>query len=504
MSAQPQSEPIRSPIVAAWHWLMAEPGPRQGLLLGLVLTVLACLPVLVAAFPQMVDYPAHLARYHVMLEQAGNPFLERYYGFTWKWSGNLGADLLIWPLAAIFPLEVAGRILVALVPFSIGLGILAVEWALRRRIGLGSVLAFAFVWSPSLLLGFLNFGLSLAAALFAFAGWVRLEGRRWREPLYLVVGVLVWLCHVSGWGVLGIMVFGYEWSRSKSWRAFLAPWPLLVPFAILLANGPGGELPSYGPAPEVYKRVIWKQAMRGSLEWLDFASLGLVGLVLVGSLAFKRWDGRLGWATIIMLAASLIMPRHIFGGDYVDARMISTGLLVGCLTLAWRAPRLVVLAACALFLTRLGYTTIDWSRDSRETGRLLAALDQVPRGARIANLVVTERMVWGFNGQEHICGYAVVRKDALSNCNFALPDIHMLTIRGGGPLFRDPYHRMLHWPGTPIDLSGYEPARHAEWFWFVGQMMPRELPPGYETVAQGPRWLLAAKRERLAKRRSRS
>jgi hypothetical protein len=314
----------------------------------------------------------------------------------------------------------------------------------------------------------------------------------------------VWLCHVSGWGVLGILVFGYEWHRRRDWRAFLAPWPLILPLLILLAGGGSGELPSYGPAPEVYKRAIWKQAMRGSLEWLDIASAVFICLVLLGSLVFKRIDGRLGWTAIIMLLCSLFLPRHIFGGDHVDARMISAGLLVGCLALAWRSPRWLLLLAPALFLVRLGYTTIDWSRDSRETAKLLAALDQVPRGARIASLVVTERTVWGYNAQEHICGYAVVRKDALTNCNFALPGVHMLTIKQGGALFRDPYHRMLHWPGTPIDLSGFEPARHAQWLWYHGQTMPRRLPPGYETVVQGPRWLLAAKRQRLAKPRRHS
>jgi hypothetical protein len=504
MSAEPQFEQFLNPVRAPGPWLTGVPEPRQGLALGLVLVVLTCLPVLFAVYPQMVDYPAHLARYHVMLDQAASPYLQRYYGFEWRWSGNLGADLLIRPLAWLFPLETAGRVLVAAIPLLTGLGILAVDWALRRRIGLASVLAMAFVWSPSLLLGFLNFGLSLAGALFAFAGWVLLEGKRWRAALFVPVGLAVWLCHVSGWGVLGIMVFGHEWSRDKSWRAFLAPWPLVFPLLALVAGGGAGELPSYGPAPEVYKRAIWKQSMRGSLEWLDYASSITVVLVLIGSAALKRWDMRLGWGAAIMLIASLILPRHIFGGDYVDARMISTGLMAGCLALAWRAPRWVLLVAAALFLTRLGYTTMDWNRDSRETQRLLSALDQVPRGARVANIVVTERAVWGYNGQEHICGYLVVRKDALTNCNFALPGVHMLTIREGGRLFRDPYHRMLHWAGTPIDLSNFEPARHADWLWYVGQMAPRGLPAGYVTVAQGPHWLLAQKRQRLAKPRRHS
>ena len=174
-----QSAPRRTGLAA---WLSARPTAREGVLLGLVLAVLTCLPVLVAKYPQMVDYAAHLARYYVMLERSENAFLQRYYEFDWKWSGNLGADLLVQPLAALFGLEAAGRIIAGLVPLLTALGILAVEWSLRRRIGLASLLALCFVWSPSLILGFLNFGLAQAAALFAFAAWVRLGGRGQPTP----------------------------------------------------------------------------------------------------------------------------------------------------------------------------------------------------------------------------------------------------------------------------------------------------------------------------------
>ena len=34
-----------------------------------------------AAYPQMVDYPAHLARMHIMLNRDSSPFLQEYYGF---------------------------------------------------------------------------------------------------------------------------------------------------------------------------------------------------------------------------------------------------------------------------------------------------------------------------------------------------------------------------------------------------------------------------------------
>lgn len=493
-NAQSHAEPLTKPR-RRLAWLRDEPGNREMWAFGLLLTLLSGLPFMTSWYPQMVDYAAHLARFHVMLERDSNPFLQQYYGFDWRWSGNLGADILIQPLARIMPLEQAGWLIAAVLPLINGLAILTVEWTLRKRIGLASMLAFSFIWSPSLLLGFLNFMISQALALFAFALWVKLDGSRWRGPLFLPIGLVVWLAHVSGWGILGLMVFGYEWSKDKTWRAFLAPWPLFLPFVALLSGGTVGEPPSYGPRPEIYKWAIWKQAMRGTLQEVDYAHTILVCLALVGTLVgswwIKRWDWRLGWAALMMLAASLAMPRHIFGGDLVDARMISAGLMVGCMSLAWKAPRWLVLAAAALFVGRLGYTTMDWSRDSRETAEMLKALDGLPQGVKIASYMVTERREWGYNSQEHICGYAVVRKDALINCNFAVPGIHMMTILEGGGFFRDPFHKLNHRAGKPIDTYYYEPAMHTDWFWFMGQTEPVRLAYGYEKARSGRHWILA-------------
>ena len=487
----PSSNLLVRQLARLRSFLLGEPAPREGLWLGLAFTLLACLPFLMTRYPQMVDYPAHLARFHIMLTRDQSPFLQEYYGFEWHWMGNLGADLLIRPLAKFMPLETAGWLIAASIPPLTALGIMAVQWTLRGRIGLASMLAFAFVWSPSMLLGFLNFGLAQAMALFAFALWVKLEGKSWRAPLFIPIGLVVWLAHVSGWGILGLMVFGYEWHKSKSWRAFVAPWPLFFPLLALVAGGTVGKPPSYGPRPEIYKWAIWQQAMRGTLQWFDYANALIICGMLAVSIGFRRWDWRLGWAALLMLAASLAMPRHIFGGDLVDARMISAGLLVGALSLAWKAPRWVVMAATLLFIGRLGYTTMDWRRDSRATTEMLTALDGLPHGARIASYIVTEKREWGYNSQEHICGYAVVRLDALINCNFALPGIHMLTINQDSQFFRDPFHRLNHRAGQPIDTYYYEPALHADWFWYMAQEDPVRLPFGFKQVRRGRHWILA-------------
>ena len=475
--------------------LGARPGPFEGLWLGVVLALLACLPVLIATYPQMGDYPAHLARYHVMLDVGNSAWLNRYYGFEWKWTGNLGVDLLIGPLARLIGLELAGRLIAGLIPVLTGLSILTVEWTLRKRIGVGSLLGFAFIWSPSLLLGFLNFALSLALALFAFALWVRLEGQRWRWAVFIPIGLVVWLAHVSGWGVLGLLVFGYEWQRGKNWRAFLAPWPLTIPILPMLFGAGTKGLFSYGAHVLIYKQAIWLKAMRDQSVELDTISLAAVLLVLLIALVRQRINGRLGWAALLLLIGSLAMPRQIVGGDYADYRLISTGLLVACLAIDWPLPRWVLYLAPALFLGRLAVTTEGWQKGSRETAALLGALDHVPQGARIASAVAVDRSSWAFDPNEHIGSYAVVRRDALVNSNFAVPRVHMLWLREGGPNFIDASQRLLVRPGTRVDLGRFGPARQTDYLWYVGAAEPLRLPAGAAVIWRSKHGLLA----RLAK-----
>jgi hypothetical protein len=465
---------------------------RGGLWLGLVLALLAGLPVLVADLPQMGDYSAHLARYHVMLDGGSNPFLHKYYAFDWRWTGNVGVDLLIRPLAALLGLEAAGRVICFAIPVLTGLGIVAVEWALRRRIGVGALLAMAFIWSPALVMGFVNFGLSLALALFAFALWVRLEGREWRWALFMPIGLAVWLCHVSGWGILGVMVGAYELNRIRSWRALLAPLPLALPLIPLLLGGGTDGLMSYGPHVWIYKKAIWTRAMRDQVYWLDMATPILVGLAFAAALVTRRVDPRLGWGAVLLAAATFAVPRRISGGDYADYRLVAVCLLVVCLAIDWRPARRAMLGvAAALFLMRLAVTSTGWYDSSQEMERMLTTLDHVPEGARVASAVAIRRGDWPNNPFDHLAGYAVVRRDALTNANFAVPTIHMLRLRRSVPDFADPTQRLNYRAGQPIDLSKFKPARQADYLWYIGSVEPKALPAGATVVYRTEGSLLA-------------
>lgn len=467
-----------------------DPAPRL-LWIGVALALLSCLPFLFVTHPQLTDYPSHLARYHVMLDAGRSAFLARYYDFHWLLAGNTGADLLMVPLGHILGVERAGWLLGLIIPPLTGLGVIAVSWTLFRRIGPGALLALALIWSPAMGMGFYNFCLSLALALFAFAGWVRLEGSPWRWAVFLPAGLLVWLCHASGWGVLGVLVFGYEWHRNKSVRAFLAPWPLLLPAVpMLLAGGAEGGL-SFGRNVLSYKTAIWLRALRDQSMVLDLGTLALLIGVLLLALRHRRIDGRLGWAALVLGVLTIAMPRHFGGGDYADYRLIAVALMVGCLAIDLpRPPRWLLGLAAAPFLVRLVMTTIAWQGQSARLDADLLALDKLPEGARVAGAVAVNPLSWGLNPFEHAPSYATVRRDALVNSHFAIPGIHMLQLKEGGRGFVDPSQRIFHRQGQPIDFAAFAPARAAEYLWYFGPPEAARLPQGARIVHRAPGSLL--------------
>jgi hypothetical protein len=470
--------------------------PAKGLpLAAIALALLAALPFAFAVRPQMADYPSHLARYHIMLDGGQSPFLAKYYSFDWALSGNLGVDLLMVPLGLMLGVESAAQLISVLLPVLVALGIVAVEWTLRGRIGMGGLLALATVWSPSMTYGFANFSLALALALFAFALWVRLRAGRLRAAAFVAIGMVVWLCHSAGWGVLGVMVFGYEWHRRHDWRALVAPWPLFPPFVLIaLAQRVEGTF-RYGNDPVMFKLGIWVKALAETNVGLDLLSMVILGAAIGLALLQRRIDGRLGWAALLVALLSLAIPRHLGGGDLADARLVPVALMLGCLSIEARPPRWVLWLAPALFVVRLAATSVVWHENSVRLESALSALDSVPHGARVAAAVPYLPRTWNSAPLTHTGSYATLYRDALVNTHFALPGVHMLTVKGMGEDFIDPSQLVIVEQGRKVDLSDFAPAVQADYLWYVGDIPVGALPDGARVIHRAPGTLLV----RLAK-----
>ena len=136
-------------------------------------------------------------------------------------------------------------------------------------------------------------------------------------------------------------------------------------------------------------------------------------------------------------------------------------------------------------------TTAVWYEDARISQKMIGAMDYVPEGARVATAVAIPRSQWLFGPFEHFGSFAVVRRSAMENSNFALPDVHMLSMRETRYRFNDPTQRILYSPNQRIDLRKFKPARHADYLWFIGNVRPVALPDGARIVHSTPDSFLA-------------
>jgi hypothetical protein len=277
-----------------------------------------------------------------------------------------------------------------------GIGIVWSEWALRRRIGVGTLLGLSFIWSPMLNLGLVNYALGQALALIFFAAWVEMGPRGvwqramdWRWLLLLAAGLVVWVSHISAWAVLIVMVAGADFSQRlgegwrRWWRPALTSLPMFAPVIVMVLIPGTSSDNSYGRFWWLYKKSTWERAMRDTNWLLDHVSLWAMGSAIVLallltalSMGLKRWkggwwfldgrrwiDGRLGWAGLGLLILSWVVPRHISGGDLADYRLITTGLMVCVMAIDWCPPWWVLSAPAGLYAVRLATTTLSWQED---------------------------------------------------------------------------------------------------------------------------------------------
>ena len=207
MTAPPQS-PTASTAPALGFW------ETRAFVAAAVL--IAAVPLLWPDIPPLTDLPGHMGRYKVELDIANSPSLAHFYRFEWALIGNLGVDLLVVPLAKIFGLELAVKLIVMSIPAMTVGGLLWVAREVHGRIPPTALFALPFAYGHPFTFGFVNFALSMAFALLAFALWLRLArfGKlRLRAALFLPISMLIWVTHTFGWGALGLLAFSAEAVR---------------------------------------------------------------------------------------------------------------------------------------------------------------------------------------------------------------------------------------------------------------------------------------------------
>ncbi|WP_294261749.1 hypothetical protein [uncultured Sphingomonas sp.] len=419
------------------------------------MALLAAVPLIWPDIPPLVDLPGHMGRYRVQLAHGQVPWLADWYNFDWQLIGNLGIDLLIVPLEPIMGLELAVKLIVLMTPVLTATGLLWIAREVHGRIPATALFALPIVYSFPFHFGFVNFALAMALALNAFALWLRLArlGRlKLRAVLFVPIGLILWVCHTYGWGLLGVLAFAGElirqWDRhpqlADKWKAPV--WAgihclsLFPPAVLMLAWRSGGHVGGQtGDWFNWRAKMQWvTMIFRDRWELFDMATLATLFLVLLKGLRDPniQYSRHLSISALFLVAVYVLLPRIVFGSAYADMRLAPFALGIALLALRpkpgipMRNAALLAAAGLAFFGVRIAATTYSFWLYDKSYDRELAALDKLPEGARLITFIgETCRYEWKMSRLEHLPGLALERKLAYANDQWSMAGGQLLTVR---------------------------------------------------------------------------
>ncbi|MEH3100368.1 hypothetical protein [Sphingomonas adhaesiva] len=417
----------------------------------------AAIPLLYPAIPPIVDLPGHMGRYRVQLDRAAYPWLHDWYKFEWSLIGNLGVDLLIEPLAPLIGLEPAVKLIVLTIPMLTVAGLLWIAREVHGRIPATALFALPLAYGYPFQFGFVNFALSLGLALCLFGLWLRMArlGRlRWRAAVFVPLSCLLWLCHTFGWGVLGVLAFSSEMIRQHdlrrergnghwlhSWfRAGLGCVPLALPMLLMIAWRSGADVT--GQTADFFywrTKIAWVvMALRDRWLWWDIAGMAVIYLVLFKALRDPRigYSRHLGLSALFMLAVYIVLPRIVFGSAYADMRMAPFLIAIAVIAIrpkpgtTFRHAAILAALGLAFYAARLTGTTISYAMFAQDYEEELAALPQVPIGARLISFVGHNcNNAWRMSRLEHLPAIALERRMAYTDDQWSMAGAQLLTSR---------------------------------------------------------------------------
>ena len=434
--------PARSPVEtpAGWwnsRWFLAA------------ILIIAIVPLLWPAIPPLTDLPEHMGRYRIQLSDPASLLRTRYFSFEWGFIANLGVDLLIVPMAALFGLELGVKLIVIGI---IALTVSGMLWVAREahgRVPPTALFAVPLAYSFPFLWGFLNFLLSMALALNAFALWLRLgRQERWRlrHALFVVIGLVLTTAHIFGWAVLCLLTYGAEVVRARSngrtliqslWFGGLACLSLAPPILLLVlwrSGDANGE--NIGWFLWRAKYVYLISVLRNHWMRFDLNSVYLLwGLIALGVVhLWLRMNRMLFAAALLLSLAYVLLPRILLGSAYADMRLAPYVMIMAVVALVpksparWLAGSLAV-AATALLVARIGILTVDFARQDAANARQLEALNHVPRGSRVFVQVTLQCLGhWETTRMDHLGAMAIVRRDAFANGQWTDPGAQLVRI----------------------------------------------------------------------------
>jgi len=393
---------INDPVAAA-------PPPSYLYIATLAAALLAVAsPILIFPVPALFDYPAHLAREFIIHDLLTRGSFSSMYQLHFAVIPNLGMEAVVLPLLFLgVPIEIAGRIFLALIVLLLGTGTVRVHQALFQKRSFFPLLSFAFIFNPVFLFGFSNYLFGFGLALHAFAWWLHARQKPAAAilPVLLVWAIVLFFCHLMAAALLLGLICSYEASLalierhgagpSNLSRALMllagpvAVIALLYSLAPLSAAPQGIEIHSIG---EVLKRIPGRlKALPLHLTAYSLPVDAVVLLALTGILGLALWLRRLrlSWPMLMpimgLLAVYAIVPERWAGTDYIAYRIpvALVFLTFASVDVAWDKRYLPAAAVAGILGLRTIAALSAWAKADADYQPMLRALQALPSNSKI-------------------------------------------------------------------------------------------------------------------------
>jgi hypothetical protein len=406
-------------------------------LLYTFLFILAQLPIWLNQFLPLQDYPNHLARMHVILNYDSNPLLQEYYRINFAILPNLAMDIIVPFLARIFGLEIAGKLMIVLNIFMLTSGSAFLSYVIFKRVNYWSLVTFLAVYNQAFIISFINFLFGVGFALWGIGFWILMRQQNpWlRLILFNILTSALFICHLYGLGIYGLVVVSYEaylFFKQKKYLEKTVPLHLLVIFgqfaiaAIFYLSSPtsGGESVQY-LTPIFVKLKYVKMRMTDNYEpFLDLVTIVFIAIIPIVGLFLRK----LRFSPLMILPLStvtlayLFIPAKAVTSSHADWRILVPLFFLFLSSIEFKTRglfRTVILTSLiALFACRIYVINAEWSAVQSEYREILAAIAQVKEGSRLfsARGFVNYYQTIPFI---HAPTYAVIKKSAFVPSFFA-------------------------------------------------------------------------------------
>jgi len=446
------------------------------LLMAAFLALLA--PPLLAPVPPLLDYPNHLARWHILVDAMvhgrDHPYYEVAWGQAWI---NSAVDMLAVALGALLGADRAGTVILCLAIVLPPAGAVALNRVIFRGWHWWQIGFPMLSWNGSLVIGLISFQIGIGLA-FVLAAWGHARLRK-RGPVVRFVAraaasALLLLVHPFAAAFHAVLLGGLALGRRAPWRGGpgwigrrgvaigLAALACALPVFLYLAVTPvppGSALPEgmeppgvdvAGTAARVVAAVM--PLLAGVMTYdipVDIAfTIGFLLIMAAGAASARGHAGLLSAAAGIA-ALSVIAPGYFLDNGMTNWRIGATIPLTLAMSLhpgasVFRDRSVMRVGAVALGLAvvlRAGWIGAVWYRSQTDVAAVVRTLaraepdskiliaDAISSSEEAAELPIHRTTATRFPLYWHVPALAAARRSAFVPTLFAMAGKQPLRVR---------------------------------------------------------------------------